>query len=64
MKLNTVKIKNELERINKKIPWLSDKVGVTRQAAYWWFLNPDRVPLSTIEKIAKALDYDPKDLIK
>jgi len=64
MKLNIFKLKNELGRINKKMPWLAGRVGVTRQAAYWWVRNPERVPMTTIGKIARALGVDPKDLIK
>jgi len=61
MKLNTEKIKNELERIGETQVWLAGKLGVTRQRVNQILVAAS---LRNAERIAKVFDLDPKDLIK
>ena len=61
MKLNTPKIKNELKRLGKTQTWLADKAGMSRQLLSYVLLKQ---ALSGAEKIGKALDIEPRDLIK
>ena len=64
MELNKDKINKELKRLGWSKYKLGEKMGVNRQ---WIYQLMDRkyngVTLKTIDKIAKALDFDPKDLI-
>lgn len=62
MKINIVKI--EKERIRKGITGakLAELSGITKQA-YSDFLKSGSTKLSTLTKIAGALDFDPKDLL-
>ena len=64
MKLNTQKIEKELKRLGWTRADLARVLNVKRQAVYI-FLAQDTLPrLSTLEKYARALGVDPKDLIK
>jgi transcriptional regulator with XRE-family HTH domain len=65
MKLSIEKIRNELERTGNTPAWLARKMGSKPQ----WIDqilsgNGGTHTLRTIEKIARALGMDPKDLIK
>ena len=63
MKINIEKIEKERKRQGLTAMELAEKVGITRQA-YSVFLHRSRsTKLSTLTKIAKALDFDPKDLL-
>jgi hypothetical protein len=62
MKLNVEKIKAELLRIEKTQTWLADQMGCTRQAVTWLFTKNVR-SFEPVERIAKVLNMDPKDLI-
>jgi hypothetical protein len=61
MKINTQKIKLELERIEKDLQWLADEMGMTRQGAHSAIHSAQTLAL--IEKIGLTLGIDPKDLI-
>lgn len=64
MKLNTQKIEKELKRLGWTRADLARALNVHRQAVYI-FLAQDTLPrLGTVEKYARALGVDPKDLIK
>jgi ribosome-binding protein aMBF1 (putative translation factor) len=63
MKLNHDKINREMERLGWSIQDLSEKSKIPRQSIYNW-LRHGLVPrLPNIEKMAIALNLDPKDLI-
>ena len=62
MKVNTEKINGELERRKWSITKLALESGITRQALYLIF-DKETASLKTINKIGKALNYDPKDLL-
>ena len=64
MKMNIEKIRNELRRLVISQQDLATKMGVDRQYI-WWALNGEgNHTLKTIERIALALDINPRDLIK
>ena len=61
MKLNTDKIKSELERIEKNQSWLAEQLGVSRQrvsSILKW------ASLKNAERIGEVLGINPRDLIK
>lgn len=64
MRLNIEKINSELGRLGKSKYWLGQKMGVRPQWVYQ-ILDPkyNGITLKSIEKIAVALGFDPKDLI-
>jgi len=64
MKLHLEKIDREMKRLGWSKYKLGEMMGVRPQWVYQ-VLDPDYqgITLKTIEKIAKALDCDPKDLI-
>ena len=64
MKLNKGKIKKELARLGWSYYRLGEEMKVKRQWVYQ-LMDPkyNGVTLKTIEKLANALDFDPKDLI-
>ena len=61
MKLNTDKIKSELKRLGKTQTWLADRAGMSRQLLSYVLIKQ---ALSGAVKIGKALDIEPRDLIK
>lgn len=68
MKLNYPKIRNEIKRLNLTHEKLAELMDVRRQAVTYWLgleKNDGGIGISfgTVEKFAKALDLDPKDLI-
>jgi hypothetical protein len=64
MKLNTVKIELELERIGKTKAWLAAQMGAKKQWIHRRLKeNNSGCTLKTIEKFGVALGIDPKDLI-
>ena len=60
MELNINKINRELKRLDKTAYWLAREAGVSKQLVSYWFRTKS---LSGAERIAKALDLDPKDLL-
>ncbi len=64
MKLNKGKINKELARLGWSYYRLGEEMKVKRQWVYQ-LMDPkyNGVTLKTIEKLANALDFDPKDLI-
>ena len=61
MELNISKIKKELKRIGKNQTWLSAKISTSKQLVSYWLRTKS---IAGAERIAKALDMEPKDLIR
>ena len=61
MELNTDKIKKELRRLGKNQTWLANQADMSRQLLSYTLLKKS---LSGAEKIGRALDIEPRDLIK
>jgi len=61
MKLNTNKIKQELKRLGKSQSWLATKMKVSRQLLFYMIKSKK---ITHAERIAKALNLDPRDLIQ
>ena len=62
MKINIEKIEKERKRQGLTAMELARRIGITR-AAYSFFLRVGSTKLGTLVKIAKVLDFDPKDLL-
>jgi transcriptional regulator with XRE-family HTH domain len=62
MKINLDKIEKERIRQGLTKTALAGLVGITK-SAYSDFVRRKATKLSTLDKIAKALGYDPKDLL-
>ena len=62
MKINVEKIEKERKRQGLTAMELARRIGITR-AAYSFFLRVGSTKLGALVKIAKALDFDPKDLL-
>jgi len=63
MKLNIEKIKQELARREWSMKDFADALGSPRTYPYYLLKNEKSHTFKTVEKIASALNYDPKDLI-
>jgi transcriptional regulator with XRE-family HTH domain len=64
MKLYTQKIKNEMNRQGISYIDLANKLGKASRQYGWWLVNNNNShTLSTINKLAKVLQLDPKDLL-
>jgi len=63
MKINVEKIEKERKRQGLTATELARKIGVTRQAYSIFLRRSGSTKLSTLSRIAKALDFDPKDLL-
>jgi transcriptional regulator with XRE-family HTH domain len=63
MKLNTRKINRELERFGWTRAVLAKKAGTTRQSVYNWLTLESTPRMVNVERLAKALGLDPKDLL-
>ena len=61
MELNTDKIKKELKRLGKNQTWLADQAGMSRQLLSYVLINK---ALTGATPIGRALDIEPRDLIK
>jgi plasmid maintenance system antidote protein VapI len=61
MKLNTEKIRKELERIGETQVWLAEQLGVTRQRVNQIL---SAASLKNAERIGKVFGIEPKDLIR
>ena len=57
------KIEKEMERIGWSVAKLAEMSSLSRQTIYDRLQNENGGNIQTIEKIAKALDVDPKDLL-
>ncbi len=62
MRINAKRVKIELIKQERSIPWLAGELGVTKQALYG-ALNNGAKTLGVIDRIAKALGVPAKDLI-
>ena len=63
MKINVEKIEKERKRQGLTAMELAGKVGITRQAYSVFLRRNGSTKLSTLARIAEALDFDPKDLL-
>lgn len=61
MELNVSKIESELTRIEKSKYWLAKQIGVPIQNVLYWLNNKS---LKGAEPIGRALNINPRDLIK
>ena len=66
MELNIEKINKEIKRQRLSYSVIAEKINTTRQWVYWKLNNSQSggTTFRTVEKFAKALDIEPKDLIK
>lgn len=66
MKLNIDRILYEMDKLKWNPSRLARETGVSRQAVLYWLNkeNGHSPRLGTIQKIADALNVEPKDLIK
>jgi len=62
MRVNTEKIKHELKRMGWTQIRLAKEIGMSRQAL-WYIMKKQTAPLKTIDRIAKGLHLDGKDLL-
>ena len=63
IRLNVKKIKREMERSGWNVEQLAKEMKVTRTYVYHYFTSSANPTLKTVEKFAKALDLDPKDIL-
>ena len=63
MELNIEKIKQELKRRDWSMEDFAIALGAKRTFPYALLGNSKSHTLKTVSRIAKALDFDPKDLI-
>jgi len=63
MKINVEKIEKERKRQGLTATELAEKIGVTRQAYFKFVHRGGSTKLSTLTRIAEAIDFDPKDLL-
>ena len=61
MELNINKIHRELKRLGKNQSWLANEAKMSRQLLSYLLKKKS---VGGAEKIGKALDIDPRDLIK
>ncbi|MGM0377545.1 MAG: helix-turn-helix domain-containing protein [Bacteroidota bacterium] len=64
MKLNTEKIKKEMNRLGWTQTYLANKMGVKRQYVQYMLKSGTNPTIKTIKRFAEALDIEPKDLIQ
>lgn len=62
MKVNNEKIKFELDRLGWSMTKLALESGMTKQALSI-LIKRETAPLNTLNRIAKTLRIDPKDLL-
>lgn len=63
MKLNVKKILAELERTNTSQAELAEKMGISRQLLNYHLRNTQGLQVRIVERFAKALKLDEKDLV-
>ena len=61
MKLNIEKINRELKRLGWNKPRLAKELGMTRQGIYYYLSSGPTT--WKVERLAKILNLDPKDLL-
>jgi len=64
MEIKIDKLRQEIGRLGITLKEFADKCDVSRQTIYNYWQNPRDFSLKTLDKIARALDLDTKDLIK
>jgi hypothetical protein len=64
MKINTKKIRSEMDRMGLTLEGLGGMMIPRRSKQATWYVIRHANSLSIIEQIAKALDVNPRDLIK
>ena len=62
MKVNSEKILSEIRRLGWSQARLAKEIGITRQAINY-IIKESVTKISTLNKIGKALNFDPKDLL-
>ena len=63
MKLNILKLNKIMAERGLNQSALAKELNVSRQLVNKWFQNPEAIRLGTIDRIATAVDTDPKELI-
>jgi len=62
MKLNISKIDKEIKRLGLSRPQFAALVGISKQSVYYIYVK-ESTSFGMIERLAKVLDMDPKDLL-
>ncbi len=62
MKLNSIKLEAERDRLNLSKTKFAKRIGMS-VSAYCRMLDGASTKITTITRIADALHYDPKDLL-
>jgi len=62
MKLNSIKLESERERLGLSKTGFAAKIGMS-VSAYCRMIAGSKTKITTISRIAEALHYDPKDLL-
>ena len=60
-KLNKIKLRMELARINKNRSWLAKQLGFKSRQAFFHYWKSDRT--DQVQRIADILQIDPNDLV-
>ena len=63
MKLNVKKVRMEMDRQGLTYDSIGKSLRITRQAVGHYLYRPSTLSLTTINKLAKVLNCDPKDLL-
>lgn len=63
MEIKIEKLRQEIGRLGITLKEFAYQCGVSRQTFYNMWEHPDKFNPATVEKIAKSLDMDAKDLI-
>ena len=63
LKLNTQRLRAEMQRQGLTYQALGGLLKIERQAVGNYFYRPRNLTLRTINRLANALDMDPKDLL-
>jgi len=63
MKLNVKKVRMEMDRQGLTYESIGKTLHITRQAVGYYLYCPSTLSLTTINKLAKVLNCDPKDLL-
>jgi len=63
MKLNKKKLGMEIKRQGLTYQTLGKRLGVSRQAVGYYFYESRNLNLSSMNRLAKVLGIDPKDLL-
>ena len=63
MKLNVKKVKIEMDRQGLTYESIGEALKISRQAVFQYLQRPENLSLATINKLAKVLNSDPKDIL-